>query len=138
MDISGISESNQSNENIKSNASKFSSKHVQFYSTYFSRQNFSLPNNIIYYILKNPKSAKFYQKMVQSCKYFFIKNPIIVIDTKLWFCDENRWETESKQYDITKVTCKFWITGDLFIESNSLNINENMDKNMVSLIVPKQ
>uniref|UniRef100_A0A914QV82 Uncharacterized protein n=1 Tax=Panagrolaimus davidi TaxID=227884 RepID=A0A914QV82_9BILA len=135
MDIFGVSKSNQSNKNIKSKASKFSSKHAQFYSTYF-RQNFSLPNNIIYYISKNPKSAKLYQKMIQTCKYFFIKNPIIVIDSRLAFC-ENQWLIKRKPYDISNVTCKFWITDDLSIASNSLKINEDMNKNVVSSIIPK-
>uniref|UniRef100_A0A914QCW1 Uncharacterized protein n=1 Tax=Panagrolaimus davidi TaxID=227884 RepID=A0A914QCW1_9BILA len=136
MDISGVSKSNQSNENIKSKASKFSSKRAQFYSTWF-RQNFSIPNNIIYYILKNPKSAKLYQKMIQTCKYFFIKNPIIVIDSRLYFYGENQWKVERKLYDITKVTCKFWITGDLCIAPKYLNINKNMNKNIVFSIIPK-
>uniref|UniRef100_A0A914P5H1 Uncharacterized protein n=1 Tax=Panagrolaimus davidi TaxID=227884 RepID=A0A914P5H1_9BILA len=136
MDIFGVSNSNQSVENIKSKASTFSSKRDQFYSTCF-RQNFSLPNNIIYYISKNLKSAKLHQKMIRSCKYFFIKNPIIVINSKLYFHDENQWEVELKLYDISKVTYKFWITDYLFIGPQYLKINQTMDKNIVSPIIPK-
>uniref|UniRef100_A0A914Q3D2 DUF38 domain-containing protein n=1 Tax=Panagrolaimus davidi TaxID=227884 RepID=A0A914Q3D2_9BILA len=73
--------------------------------------------------------------MVRSCKYFFIKNPIIVINSRLSFYNENQWEVERKPYDITKVTCKFWITGDLLIAP--LKIDETMDKKIISSIIPK-
>uniref|UniRef100_A0AC35GBN4 Uncharacterized protein n=1 Tax=Panagrolaimus sp. PS1159 TaxID=55785 RepID=A0AC35GBN4_9BILA len=31
------------------------------------------------YILKNPKSSQLWKKFIQSCKWFFDKNPIVVI-----------------------------------------------------------
>uniref|UniRef100_A0A914Q9R1 DUF38 domain-containing protein n=1 Tax=Panagrolaimus davidi TaxID=227884 RepID=A0A914Q9R1_9BILA len=136
MDISGVSKSDQSNENIKSKASMIQSKRAKFYPACF-RQDFSLSNNIIYYILKNPNSAKLYQKMIQTCKYFFIKNPIIVIDSRLFIYDENNWYIICKPYDISKVTFNFWITNNLIISPKDLTINEKMDKTFVSSIIPK-
>uniref|UniRef100_A0A914NYM6 Uncharacterized protein n=1 Tax=Panagrolaimus davidi TaxID=227884 RepID=A0A914NYM6_9BILA len=46
----------------------------------YRRQNWSLSYLIIGYITKNPSNAKAWEKLIQSCKYFFAKNPIIVAD----------------------------------------------------------
>uniref|UniRef100_A0AC34FGX2 Uncharacterized protein n=1 Tax=Panagrolaimus sp. ES5 TaxID=591445 RepID=A0AC34FGX2_9BILA len=43
------------------------------------RREWSLPDSIMYYMAMNPKSAEVYQKLVKSCKYFYIKNPIVVV-----------------------------------------------------------
>uniref|UniRef100_A0A914P520 Uncharacterized protein n=1 Tax=Panagrolaimus davidi TaxID=227884 RepID=A0A914P520_9BILA len=51
---------------------------AEFRATY-RYQNFALPDSIMFYMAKNPRSSKVYQKIVKSCKYFFIKNPILVI-----------------------------------------------------------
>uniref|UniRef100_A0A914R688 Uncharacterized protein n=1 Tax=Panagrolaimus davidi TaxID=227884 RepID=A0A914R688_9BILA len=43
------------------------------------RQYFAFPKFMMDYILKNPKSWKLWKKLIQSCKWFFDKNPIVVI-----------------------------------------------------------
>jgi hypothetical protein len=54
-------------------------KRVHFRGPY-RPQNWSLPDSLIYYITKTPSNAKGWQKLIQRCKYFFSKNPIIVAD----------------------------------------------------------
>uniref|UniRef100_A0A914Q4Q2 Uncharacterized protein n=1 Tax=Panagrolaimus davidi TaxID=227884 RepID=A0A914Q4Q2_9BILA len=44
-----------------------------------NRQCFDFPKFIMDYILKNPKSWKLWKKFIQTCKWFFDKNPIVVI-----------------------------------------------------------
>uniref|UniRef100_A0A914Q5N5 Uncharacterized protein n=1 Tax=Panagrolaimus davidi TaxID=227884 RepID=A0A914Q5N5_9BILA len=43
------------------------------------RQNFALPKFTMDYILKNPKSHELWKKLIQTCKWFFDKNPIVVL-----------------------------------------------------------
>uniref|UniRef100_A0A914PH47 Uncharacterized protein n=1 Tax=Panagrolaimus davidi TaxID=227884 RepID=A0A914PH47_9BILA len=87
------------------------SKRAKFYSTYISRQNFALPDTIMFYILMNPKTAKLYQKLIKSCKYFFVKNPVLVISYLFYNCD--KWFVDQKPFDLSKLTCKVWITDKL-------------------------
>uniref|UniRef100_A0A914PK92 Uncharacterized protein n=1 Tax=Panagrolaimus davidi TaxID=227884 RepID=A0A914PK92_9BILA len=44
----------------------------------------------MYYITMNPKTPKVHQKLIKTCKHFFIKNPILVV-FELCFDDENGW-----------------------------------------------
>uniref|UniRef100_A0AC34FK57 Uncharacterized protein n=1 Tax=Panagrolaimus sp. ES5 TaxID=591445 RepID=A0AC34FK57_9BILA len=84
----------------------------------YRRQNFSLPDSVMYYMAMNPSSSKVYQKLIQSCKYFFSKNPIIVLHC-LHFTDDG-WKVCAKEckmdnensYDFgfDKLTKKLWIT----------------------------
>ena len=82
-------------------------------------QKFSLPSTIVYYIFKNPASPSVYQKLIKTCKYFYPKNPIIVVDYFGFSYDGFSFHTtpfakrEEKEYfqkDIRKISCKFWIT----------------------------
>uniref|UniRef100_A0A914XZB8 Uncharacterized protein n=1 Tax=Panagrolaimus superbus TaxID=310955 RepID=A0A914XZB8_9BILA len=73
MDSSDLQTTN-STESLSSDISDISPMIIPcdrdiFLSTY-RRQRFSLTDPIMYYIAKNPKNSKIYQKMVQSCKYF--------------------------------------------------------------------
>uniref|UniRef100_A0A914YWR1 Dopey N-terminal domain-containing protein n=1 Tax=Panagrolaimus superbus TaxID=310955 RepID=A0A914YWR1_9BILA len=48
-------------------------------SSFFSsvrHQQFSIPEHIVYYIIKNYKKLDVYEKLIETCKYFFINNPI--------------------------------------------------------------
>uniref|UniRef100_A0A914PG37 Uncharacterized protein n=1 Tax=Panagrolaimus davidi TaxID=227884 RepID=A0A914PG37_9BILA len=123
-------------------------KRAIFYSK-ICHQDFSLPNSIVYYMAQNPALPKVYEKIIQCCKYFFIKNPILVtlrlrfyggkwcINCKSVKTDIFECKFERKPYDITKVTSKFWITDLLFIEPEFLEDNEIMDKNIVSSNISK-
>ena len=51
-------------------------------------QRFSIPSTIIYYITKNLVSPSTHQKLIQSCKHFFAKNPIIVIDRIMFYFND--------------------------------------------------
>uniref|UniRef100_A0A914NZ64 Uncharacterized protein n=1 Tax=Panagrolaimus davidi TaxID=227884 RepID=A0A914NZ64_9BILA len=89
------------------------SKKARFYSSFF-RQSFSLPNTIILYICKNPKSAAIYQKLIKTCKFFFTKNPVLIIQS-LWYSND-RWEVCNKLFGFKNLTCKLWITEELFVD----------------------
>uniref|UniRef100_A0A914RBE2 DUF38 domain-containing protein n=1 Tax=Panagrolaimus davidi TaxID=227884 RepID=A0A914RBE2_9BILA len=89
-----------------------SAKRIYFSGPYH-RQNWSLPDSIIYYITKNPSTAKLFQKLVQMCKYFFIKNPIIII--KQFYNREKRelqaiLEKIEKRIILSNISYKFWVT----------------------------
>ena len=43
-------------------------------------QRFSLPQSIIFYMAKNPKSGIGLKKLIETCKYFYLKNPVIVAE----------------------------------------------------------
>uniref|UniRef100_A0A914QPN1 F-box domain-containing protein n=1 Tax=Panagrolaimus davidi TaxID=227884 RepID=A0A914QPN1_9BILA len=75
-----------------------------------SSQSFSLPNSIMYYILKNPTTTKLYQKMIQTCKYFFIKNPIIVSSKFPYSHSLDKWCIGKTRFDFSQLICKYWIT----------------------------
>uniref|UniRef100_A0A914PUS2 Uncharacterized protein n=1 Tax=Panagrolaimus davidi TaxID=227884 RepID=A0A914PUS2_9BILA len=90
-----------------------SSKELFFKGPYL-RQNWSLPDSIIYSITKNPSNSKAWQKLIQSCKYFFFKNPNFVI-RKLSFHCNGKWEISLNKVKIqfsgfTNISCKFWLT----------------------------
>uniref|UniRef100_A0AC34FK42 Uncharacterized protein n=1 Tax=Panagrolaimus sp. ES5 TaxID=591445 RepID=A0AC34FK42_9BILA len=93
------------------------SKRDLFLSTYRRRQDWSLPESIIYYMAKNPKNAEVYLKLVQSCKYFFVMNPIIVAKNLKFNYKDQEWEASSKNdrkcIDLKNNSTKFWIT-DVF------------------------
>uniref|UniRef100_A0A914Y245 Uncharacterized protein n=1 Tax=Panagrolaimus superbus TaxID=310955 RepID=A0A914Y245_9BILA len=88
----------------------------------------------MHYIAKNPKNSEVYEKMVKKCKYFFIKNSILVID-KLYY-NHNGWKTlikdDMKSVDINKLLCKLWITDELHVYPEILSKNS-----IVSSIIPK-
>uniref|UniRef100_A0AC35FVQ7 Maturase K n=1 Tax=Panagrolaimus sp. PS1159 TaxID=55785 RepID=A0AC35FVQ7_9BILA len=87
----------------------------QFYSTY-RHQVFAFQDSIMHYLAKYPKSAKLYQKLVQSCKYFFLMNPILIL-SELRYTNAG-WEamTEDgwKRLDINNILSKCWITEGLY------------------------
>uniref|UniRef100_A0A914NYP3 Uncharacterized protein n=1 Tax=Panagrolaimus davidi TaxID=227884 RepID=A0A914NYP3_9BILA len=93
----------------------------------YHRQNFSMPDSVIFYIAKNPKTAKLYLK---TCKYFFVKNPIIIINRLEHF--HGKWRVKEKPLDLTKYSCKYWITDEIYDFGN-----EFVDKNILSPIIPK-
>uniref|UniRef100_A0AC34GRT7 Uncharacterized protein n=1 Tax=Panagrolaimus sp. ES5 TaxID=591445 RepID=A0AC34GRT7_9BILA len=123
------------------------SKKARFYSSY-RRQNFSLPDSIMFYIAKNPSSVNVYQKLIKSCKYFFVRNPIIVLSE---LCnDYEGWQTSIQNVssreggrimypfvsiqniDINNTCAKFWITDGFKVDGSYVKNNRIM-----SSIIPK-
>uniref|UniRef100_A0AC34FKE2 F-box protein n=1 Tax=Panagrolaimus sp. ES5 TaxID=591445 RepID=A0AC34FKE2_9BILA len=129
------SSSNVSSSSSQSNAKEslmFPSK-TQFLQTY-RRQFFSLPDSIMHYMAMNPPSAEVYEKLVKSCKYFFVKNPILVL-SNLHF-KFNEWGTLVEcfegpyRYKWTKVDVsshKFWITESFTVDPKVPNFDSDDD-----------
>uniref|UniRef100_A0AC34FJ32 Uncharacterized protein n=1 Tax=Panagrolaimus sp. ES5 TaxID=591445 RepID=A0AC34FJ32_9BILA len=73
--------------------------------------------------------------MVQSCKYFFVKNPILVADGFAYYRVDGKWTAfVYKGNDRTKfssVSSKFWITKEFS------NYVLESSPNMISSILPK-
>uniref|UniRef100_A0A914QML3 Uncharacterized protein n=1 Tax=Panagrolaimus davidi TaxID=227884 RepID=A0A914QML3_9BILA len=93
---------------------RYDSKNAPFRSTY-QRQAFPFRDTLIRYITNNPSSAKVYQKMIQSCKYFFIKNPIIIIpklcsDDAGWYTQVSRPSKNRRSVSLNELTSKIWVT----------------------------
>uniref|UniRef100_A0A914QTZ3 Uncharacterized protein n=1 Tax=Panagrolaimus davidi TaxID=227884 RepID=A0A914QTZ3_9BILA len=89
-----------------------------------------MPDSVMFYIAKNPKTAELYLKMVKTCKYFFIKNEIIVIVRLEHF--RGKWSVKEKPLDLTKYNCKYWITDNIIASASKF-----VDKNILSPIIPK-
>uniref|UniRef100_A0A914PH50 Uncharacterized protein n=1 Tax=Panagrolaimus davidi TaxID=227884 RepID=A0A914PH50_9BILA len=90
---------------------------AKFMAKYY-QQNFSIPDSIIFYIAKNPKTPALYLKMVKTCKYVFIKNEIIVVNR----LDDilGKWRVNENPHDFTKYSCKYWITDEITVSSGRL------------------
>uniref|UniRef100_A0A914QLU4 Uncharacterized protein n=1 Tax=Panagrolaimus davidi TaxID=227884 RepID=A0A914QLU4_9BILA len=107
---------------------KYYSNNASFRSTY-RRQTFPFRDTLIRYITNNPSSANVYQKMIQSCKHFFIKNPIIVVPNLLF--DEGGWYTQGSRPSkdrpnersvyFIEITSKIWITDSLNVLESTPN-----------------
>uniref|UniRef100_A0A914QH13 Uncharacterized protein n=1 Tax=Panagrolaimus davidi TaxID=227884 RepID=A0A914QH13_9BILA len=111
------------------------SKRAKFMATY-RHQNFSMPDSLVFYIAKNPKTAELYLKMVKTCKYFFVKNPILVIDKQLCYYD-SQFTIMRIPYDMNKTTFKVWIAHSLFVFPEYSITAETKDQNIVTSIIPK-
>uniref|UniRef100_A0A914QCR8 Uncharacterized protein n=1 Tax=Panagrolaimus davidi TaxID=227884 RepID=A0A914QCR8_9BILA len=130
MDLTHPQRVTSSNKKHKvGNSMMVTCKRAKFMETY-QRQNFSMPDSVIFYVAKNPKTAELYLKMVKTCKYFFVKNPIIVIHRLRAFC--GKWEVNEKPLDLIKYNCKYWITDE--IRASALDI---VNRNIFSQVVPK-
>uniref|UniRef100_A0A914R5K3 Uncharacterized protein n=1 Tax=Panagrolaimus davidi TaxID=227884 RepID=A0A914R5K3_9BILA len=108
----------------------------QFFAT-CQQQEFNLPDSIMHYIAKNSKGAQLYQKKIQMCKYFFIKNPIIILDDSSY--KDGKWNVlnyDHASFDINKFICEFWINGEFCVIRENLWSNK-VNQNIVSSIIPK-
>uniref|UniRef100_A0AC34GU27 BTB domain-containing protein n=1 Tax=Panagrolaimus sp. ES5 TaxID=591445 RepID=A0AC34GU27_9BILA len=107
-----------------------SSKKIHFTGPY-GRQEWSLPDSIIYYMAMNPKSAEVYQKLVKSCKYFYIKNSILVVKRLKY--EKEKWKISCGKETINmgNVTLKIWIT-DVF----DVTAFSNVSQKTASSIIP--
>uniref|UniRef100_A0A914Q1E8 Uncharacterized protein n=1 Tax=Panagrolaimus davidi TaxID=227884 RepID=A0A914Q1E8_9BILA len=98
----------------------------------FRRQNWPFRNSLINYITKSPSNAKAWQKLIQSCKYFYAENPILVIENLRWE-EEKEWlvslNNDERPVDFSNISPKLWIT-------NEFNVTLASPEN-ISSIVPK-
>ena len=56
------------------------------------KHQFSLPENLVYCMAKNPSSPKVYNKLIKCCKYFWLKNPIITLEELERFSYDENWK----------------------------------------------
>uniref|UniRef100_A0A914NZV9 Uncharacterized protein n=1 Tax=Panagrolaimus davidi TaxID=227884 RepID=A0A914NZV9_9BILA len=118
MDSSHRRRITSSNQKRKAQGSMMvNCKRTKFMAKY-QRQNFSMPDSIIFYAAKNPKTAKLYLKMVKTCKYFYFKNPIIIINRLHTF--GGKWMVKEKSLDLTKYNCKYWITDQIYASCKTI------------------
>uniref|UniRef100_A0A914PLG4 DUF38 domain-containing protein n=1 Tax=Panagrolaimus davidi TaxID=227884 RepID=A0A914PLG4_9BILA len=123
---------------------------------YVLRQCFSIPLSIVYYMAKNPRSAKVYQKMIRTCKYFFLKNPILVYHCLHY--NKNEWKicvnqsclgpVEDLVYrkvamDLKKLESKICVTFTLEISSSTSTFASSLIQklyrgNVKSLVLKEQ
>uniref|UniRef100_A0AC34F8Y0 Uncharacterized protein n=1 Tax=Panagrolaimus sp. ES5 TaxID=591445 RepID=A0AC34F8Y0_9BILA len=105
------------------------------------KQYFSLPDSIMYYMAMNPPSPEVYNKLIQSCKYFFERNPILVVkhmneidvDTKICAkedCDGIGDKPCCIKIDLKKIKSKFWLTHELYMDCYTT-------QNFISMLLPK-
>uniref|UniRef100_A0AC34FCP7 Uncharacterized protein n=1 Tax=Panagrolaimus sp. ES5 TaxID=591445 RepID=A0AC34FCP7_9BILA len=102
---------------------------ARFHASY-RHQEFSLPDSIMHYMAMNPKNAKVYQKLIQSCKYFFVKNPILVISSLQY--DSKRWAGDWKYINLNNISSKLWITG--YVDFNPRNAEDKSVTSNISQI----
>uniref|UniRef100_A0AC34FF28 Uncharacterized protein n=1 Tax=Panagrolaimus sp. ES5 TaxID=591445 RepID=A0AC34FF28_9BILA len=117
-----------------------SSSHVTcfFDGTTQINQKFSIPEKILYYMAKNPKNAAVFQKLIETCKYFFIQNPIIVAPQLV--CIKKEWYACSK-YEFKGRKCqrgfkinnlpsnyKIWLSDKIVIRAGDDSILQIMPR----------
>uniref|UniRef100_A0AC35GK71 Uncharacterized protein n=1 Tax=Panagrolaimus sp. PS1159 TaxID=55785 RepID=A0AC35GK71_9BILA len=94
-------------------------------------QEFSFRKPIMEYIWKNPSTPKVYQKLIQCCKTFFIKNPILVIeyleynydgwkyckrkDCSKCFLQYFHGGHDMEKLDTDKLLCDIWLSKKLYV-----------------------
>uniref|UniRef100_A0AC34FIB0 Uncharacterized protein n=1 Tax=Panagrolaimus sp. ES5 TaxID=591445 RepID=A0AC34FIB0_9BILA len=116
-------------------------KKASFLSSY-RIQSFSLPDSIMFYMAKNPPSAEIYQKLIQSCKYFFVKNPLLVV-SELHLGYRNGWHTcgDEEKIDLKNIPHKLWISRNLNVVVNCgivhIDACNGQDRFFVSSLISK-
>uniref|UniRef100_A0A914Q3Y7 Uncharacterized protein n=1 Tax=Panagrolaimus davidi TaxID=227884 RepID=A0A914Q3Y7_9BILA len=71
-------------------------------------QRFSLPFDVIKYMIKNCKSAKVWKKLIMSCKYFFPKFSVLPIKTMNVYTD-SKCEADKEKFNSSKFIPKLWV-----------------------------
>ena len=112
----------------------------RFTSTPLQNQRFSLPEIIVHYLAKNPTSSKVWKKLIQTCKYFYSKNSVVVVNYVYVYetrgISNNSWNVSSDmlgpRYNFVLQNCsfKFWIT-------NTLTANVRNTPGRISSLIPR-
>uniref|UniRef100_A0A914P5K1 DUF38 domain-containing protein n=1 Tax=Panagrolaimus davidi TaxID=227884 RepID=A0A914P5K1_9BILA len=100
------------------------------------RYDFDFPDSVIYYVAKNPTSAKLYKKLIKACRYFFWKNPILFTQFLLYENNEMKADFSKYELDIClkNVPYKFWVRGYFLI---GFDANSSFKKDLVSSFLPR-
>ena len=89
-------------------------------------QAFSIPPDVISYLIQNNQIAQIHDKLIRSCKYFFSKKSVILVtDLKIPSKTVGFRIIESRNW-----IKKFWFLGSCVAESSGENIG-------ISQIIPK-
>uniref|UniRef100_A0A914QXJ1 Uncharacterized protein n=1 Tax=Panagrolaimus davidi TaxID=227884 RepID=A0A914QXJ1_9BILA len=113
---------------------------TRFYNS-IHQQNFPFRAPIIDYVAKNPFSHAGHFKLIQACKFFFIKNPIILVSMihnnmsgEKWFITVN-----GEHIDINDISSNVWITDEIEISSLSSTWQNEQPREApyISSIMPK-
>uniref|UniRef100_A0A914NY19 Uncharacterized protein n=1 Tax=Panagrolaimus davidi TaxID=227884 RepID=A0A914NY19_9BILA len=88
----------------------------------------------------SPSTPKVYRKLIQSCKHFFIKNPIIILsDVYYYNGDGNNFRTYEnnvgKNIDYNNLSSKFWIINSF--DAETMDSNDHPIEAVVSSIICK-
>ena len=108
----------------------------RFTSTPLQNQRFSIPEIIVHYLTKNPTSSKLWKKLIQTCKYFYSKNPVIVADNvrKIVNSANTSWaiDLDERETNIDLQNCffKLWIT-------DFLSTNIRATPGRISFLIPR-
>ena len=72
------------------------------------------------------RTATLHSKLIQSCKYYYAKNPVIVVRyiyfrNKEIFLKGEEWANNKTLYvDVNKIFCKFWIVSSIYFKYANL------------------
>uniref|UniRef100_A0AC34GYC8 DUF38 domain-containing protein n=1 Tax=Panagrolaimus sp. ES5 TaxID=591445 RepID=A0AC34GYC8_9BILA len=127
--------------NVPTTSGSKSNGRIQWPESPSLKQYFSLPDSIMYYMAMNPSTPEVYNKLIQSCKYFFERNPILVVNrmnkvkkgTSICAngqCVSSGGKPCCVKIDINKIKSKFWLTREL-------NLSDAATPNFISLLLPK-
>ena len=97
-------------------------------------QRFPIPSNIVFYMAKNPSSPSLWKKLIRTCKYFYSRSPIFVVDSIIFSKSKVsiRYEKDKKYFrviSLSQISCKFWILQTAtYFHFNDLKIRILRDK----------
>ena len=101
------------------------------------KQRFTLPEHFVFYMAKNPPSAELFNKLIQCCKYFWLKNPVITLHSLYHYEYDKYWRTykingfeKYQKLEIETVNEKLWIYHDL-------DVFDDRNQFLASSLTPK-
>uniref|UniRef100_A0A914QJ48 Uncharacterized protein n=1 Tax=Panagrolaimus davidi TaxID=227884 RepID=A0A914QJ48_9BILA len=81
-------------------------------------QRFSVPFNVIKYMIKNCKSGKVWKKLIMLCKYFYSNNPVFPV--KHLIVNANlKCKAVGENFDASRLIPKLWLYDSLSANSGS-------------------